>query len=364
MLNDKGERILSRIVKIDNVSIHLNSDFLDIVTVGGWNVIAKRNQFKTGDYAVYIEIDAWVPTEVAPFLTKEGHEPHEYNGVKGERLKTIKLRGVVSQGLLLETSVLPDGIPLEEGYELDKILNIQKWELPTQGGTKIYSNPSGSFPSYIPKTDQERIQNIPELVLAQMFDGKNFFEVTEKLDGTSMTIFMDSESNLHVCSRNYDLKLEDDTFQKSVYGLWLKNNDYLVNLLKSLKLKNIAFQGELCGPGIQKNKYNLQEYKWFIFDIYDIKESRYMNYEERMEAFSKLKNYLLEYNISNTFEHVPFVSVVNTRFPSMLQWLDFAEGPAMLNMNIEREGVVYKCTTKPSISFKVINNKFLLKNGE
>ena len=275
------------------------------------------------------------------------------------------MRGVVSQGLLLETNVLPDGVPLEEGYELDKILNIQKWELPVKEakGT-TYVNPNGSFPSYIPKTDQERLQNIPERVLAQMFDGKNFFEVTEKLDGTSMTIFMDSESQLHVCSRNYDLKLDDDTFFKSVYGMWLMDNDYISGLLKALKLKNMAFQGELCGPGIQKNKYNLDEMKWFIFDVYNIKDSRYLSYEERMEAFTKIKNYLMEYKIENTFEHVPFVSQVNTRFPSMKQWLDFAEGPAILNMKIEREGVVYKCTTNPSVSFKVINNKFLLNNGE
>jgi hypothetical protein len=158
-------RKLARIVKLDDVCKHYNADALDIATVGGWKVVAKRDEFKTGDLAIYIEVDAWVPSTVAPFLTKPGHFPKTYNEVAGERLKTVRLRGQVSQGLILPVGAIDAMGPehdvgfhievrIEEGFDLTEALGIQKWEAPVSAN--LAGNAKGNFPSFISKTDQER----------------------------------------------------------------------------------------------------------------------------------------------------------------------------------------------------------------
>ena len=104
------ERKMATIRRIDAVQEIEGADKIEVAVVGGWKVVVKKGEFKKGELAVYLEIDSWVPTEVAPFLTKAGNKPKEYNGVKGERLRTVKLKKQISQGLLLPISVL-DGIP-------------------------------------------------------------------------------------------------------------------------------------------------------------------------------------------------------------------------------------------------------------
>ena len=95
-----GERMMAWVATIDQVQNHPNADRLDLCRVGGWQVVTLRDEYKEGDRVIYISIDSWVPTEIAPFLSK-GQEPRVYEGVKGERLRTIKLRGELSQGLIL-----------------------------------------------------------------------------------------------------------------------------------------------------------------------------------------------------------------------------------------------------------------------
>lgn len=140
---------------------------------GGWPVVVKKGEYKVGDVAIYLEIDSWVPHELAPFLSK-GQEPREYNGVKGERLRTVKLRGQVSQGLLLPTTILDEkglwplaGDPV--GHDLTAQLGIQKWEPPIPA--QLQGTMKGNFPHFIPKTDQERCQN-----LRKEFDKYQSFE--------------------------------------------------------------------------------------------------------------------------------------------------------------------------------------------
>lgn len=96
-------RKLASLQRIVDVHTHPNADALDIVRVLGWDVVTKRDEYKVGDWVVFLEIDSWVPHRLAPFLSK-GKEPRVYNGIRGEKLKTQKLRGVISQGLVLKLS--------------------------------------------------------------------------------------------------------------------------------------------------------------------------------------------------------------------------------------------------------------------
>lgn len=307
--------------------------------VAGWWVVDSIGKYEINSKVIYLEIDSWIPHTLAPFLTKSGQYPKVFNDVEGQRLKTIKLRGQVSQGLLLPLFSLPAG-DYTEGQDLTEILGIQKYEKPDEFVRN--SQAKGSFPSFIPKTDEPRIQN----------EGRNLdnykaagllFEITEKLDGSSMTVY-NFDDRFGVCSRNIDLKDDDE----SPSTFWVVAKRY--NLQEKLQGRNIAVQGELVGPGIQQNKYQLKEHDFYVFNIFDIDRQEYMTSIDR-HAICELLN----------LKTVPLLShgtpLDNCTVDSLV---NYAEGKSLLNLKVEREGIVYKCITDGSKSFKAISNKWLL----
>lgn len=345
-------RKLATIRRIDEINPIPNADAIEVATVGGWRVVVKKGEFAVGDLAVYCEIDSWIPHDLAPFLSK-GNEPKEYNGVKGERLRTIRLRGQLSQGLLMPRHVVLDKIgEIHEGMDVTDLLGIQKFEPPIPA--QLAGEVLGMFPSAVPKTDQERIQNLSaELATWQGME----FEVTEKLDGTSCTFYLDADGELHVCSRNLDLKRNPEN---TLWRIADKNN--VAEKMLAEGLTNYAIQGEVIGEGIQGNKYNLKGQEFFVFDIYDVATGRYLPSNERFELCVKLGLNKSLFGIA--LPHAPVVDsafVMNCGVEDLLQ---MAEGKSVLNPKTEREGLVFKCTSDTSIHFKAISNKFLLKSGE
>lgn len=327
-------RKLATIRKIDAIHPIEGADAIEAAVVGGWTVVVKRGEFTAGDLAVYLEIDSWVPTELAPFLSK-GQAPREYNGVKGERLRTVKLRGQVSQGLLLPWTVGGEGDDLTEN------LGIQKWEAPIPA--QLAGQVRGNFPGFISKTDQERIQNLTK-ELEQWQDNPQFtWEVTEKLDGSSMTVYVRDEDE-GVCSRNLDLKLDENN---SFWKVAIREN--LIEKIRRTG-RNLALQGELIGEGIQKNPYNIKGQEFHLFDIYDIDRGDYMTPLERRTFCG-----------THGIKHVPVFAkeMVISEFVQGL--LTMAEGKSVLNTKAEREGLVFKCNTFGGPTFKVISNSFLLR---
>ena len=355
------KRKLASTQRIEEVRDIENADAIQAYRVLGWWVVDKKDAHKVGDLVVYLSLDSWVPHELAPFLSK-GSVPREYNGVKGERLRTIKLRGAVSQGLLLKISDLfefiddirlfktkPRGLItrraiLEEGDDVTDMFGIQKWEAPIPA--QLQGQAAGMFPSWGRKTDQERAQNIWDEI-QQHIDKETKFEVTIKLDGSSASYGLSPEGEYVACSRNLSLKTdqEDNTFVNvgRKYDLETK--------LKELG-RPLMISGELCGPGIQKNQEGLKDYQLFVFDIYDPLTMSYLPSSERFEIVNKLG-----------LQHIPVIHQCVTLGELGIQTLDdllnFAEGPS-LNSN-QREGVVFKAVDG-SFSFKAISNKWLIKN--
>jgi len=176
-------RKLASIRKIDAIEPIKGADAIEVAIIGGWKVVVAKDQFSVGHLVIMCEIDSWIPHGLAPFLSK-GKEPREYNGVKGERLRTVKLRGTTSQGLLLPLDILGSDTlsdifdQLEEGFDLTEIMGIQKWEAPIPA--QLSGMAKGNFPSWVPTTDQERVQNLDLENLSEM---NVTWEVTEKLDG-------------------------------------------------------------------------------------------------------------------------------------------------------------------------------------
>ena len=333
-------RKLATIRKIDALTPIDGADAIECATVGGWKVVVKKGEYTVGDLAVYCEIDSWIPTELAPFLSK-GKEPREFEGIKGERLRTIKLRGQLSQGLLLN---LDHAIPWTNSYQLDEdvseVLGIVKWERPMNA--QLAGMARGNFPSLIPKTDQERVQNLIKEVNGAI-EQRMRFEVTEKLEGSSMTVYL-IDGEFGVCSRNLDLKeTEGNTFWQ------VARRDNIEQKMRDETDENwqFAIQGELIGPGIQGNIYKLSAPEFRVFDVYDITNGCYLNPAVRRTLIENMG-----------LNHVPVLTTFMRLLP-VQDLLTLAESKSALNNKVEREGIVFK-EENGGMSFKAISNAYLL----
>jgi len=350
-------RKMATIRKIDAIGPIPGADAIEVATVGGWRVVVKKGEYTAGDLAVYCEIDSFIPSTIAPFLTRPGQYPKTFEGVEGERLRTVSLRKQISQGLLLPLSILdqfdltdcgdkvrPENLVV--GDDVSEVLGITKYEAPIPA--ELAGEVKGMFPSQIPKTDQERIQNLSAEL--EVWKTENLsWEVTEKLDGSSMTVYvMDGE--VGVCSRNLDLKRNPDN------SLWRAAIRH--GLEEKLKIAggNIAVQGELIGNGIQGNMYRMRDQDFYVYNIYDIDAGRYYTPAER-KAFVEVFG----------LNHCPVLHRMTQLLASesVETLLRVAEGKSVMGeiTGPEREGLVFKCNEK-QVSFKAISNRFLMKHGD
>lgn len=341
------DRKLASVRKIEEIQDIPNADAIQAFRVDGWWVVDKKGAHRVGDLVVYLEVDSWVPTELAPFLSK-GKEPREYNNVKGERLRTVRLRGQLSQGLLLPYAVL--GRIAAEGEDVTEELGIQKWEAPIPA--QLAGNARGNFPSIIQKTDQPRIQNCNSTIEHY---GLDTWEVTEKLHGSSFTALLDRDLGFRVCSRNLDLQEDPDNAYWKVaikYDIQAK----LQSLLDRIpECHSVAIQAELCGPGINGNQYGLSKLDLFVFDLL----SRTENMPQMQKSNSQIR---LEIVHELGLKHVPVLAThMKLDKMNVSSVLEFAEGKSLINGS-NREGVVFKSNEHPEISFKAVSNSWLLKN--
>lgn len=320
-----------------------DADFIERIKVDGWKLVSGKGNFKVGDPCVYFEIDSFLPVEPRfEFLRPGFFYEKSYVGT-GFRIRTIKLRGQVSQGLALPLSDFPEVQGLPEGTDVTELLKVTKWEL----APPISADAKGNFPSFFPTTDQERIQNC--------YDSFNegSYEVSIKLDGSSCSFYYNN-GETGVCSRNLELKPEvKSSFTNAFNKIKEVFSEYCVDTNS-----NLVIQGELMGPGIQGNREQLKETEFFAFDIFDIDKQKYLPPHQRRYILKKLD-----------IKSVPilFEDLSITRKTHSLDFLlEMAEGTSY-NKDVTREGLVFKHTTgqtlfdDPIKSFKVISNKYLLK---
>lgn len=333
------ERKMASIREVKAVRDIPNADKIQAYVVDGWTVVGQKGDYSVGDHVVYCEIDSWIPHTLAPFLSK-GKEPRNYNGVLGERLRTIKLRGQISQGLLLSKEVLSDR-EYKLGEDVSVELGITKYEPPLP--VIMSGNAKGVFPSFLIKTDQERIQN---LFAEDLYD---VYEVSEKLDGTSATYFL-KDGEFGVCSRNLELSESEN----NVYWQVAKRENIEAKM-RSVNLSDFAIQGEIVGHGIQGNKYGISTPTLYVFNVFHIPSGRYL---APLAARAVVESMKLKY--------VPLLSDMHI-FKENHRIEDFLEAhdgmKSLLVTDTLAEGVVYKSLTNTNKSFKVISNEWLLRNG-
>lgn len=345
---------VQRVAEVKSIE---GADMICAYKINGWWVVDQVGKYRVGDLTIYCEIDSWIPNTIASFLSK-GKEPREYFGVKGERLRTVRLKGQLSQGLLLSISILDRWDSEEnvqywghqewsEGDDVSEELDIQKWELPIN--PQLAGKMKGNWPHYLQKTDQERIQNI-QREITDAFNNKDAFEVTVKLDGSSCTVYYNN-GEVGVCSRNIDLKLD----QEGNAFVDIAKKTGLIETLPKLN-RNIAVQGELMGPGIQGNKEDFRENRLFVFDVYDIDNQCYFSTYDRMDICREL---LALGGCNLDLAPLDHPNVMTLPTDNIDELLKMAEGKS-INAKV-REGIVFK-RVDGKFSFKIINNEFLLRD--
>lgn len=324
------------------------ADRIEIAVINNWKVVvAKDVGHKIGDHVVYCEIDSFLPIEPEfEFLRKTSYK--KMGDEEGFRLKTIRLRGQVSQGLILP---LKDAYQIYqrkapnidmvwfEGLDVTDMLGIVKYEPPVPA--QLAGQVKGLFPSFISKTDEERVQNLTDEYTGYTLRSDHQFFATEKLDGSSSTFFFNN-GEFGVCSRNLELKETDDnTFWKLARSLKLEEK------LRELG-RNLALQGELIGEGIQGNPYKIKGQTVKFFNVFDIEKYEKVSFQEFQEIIEKLG-----------LESVPVVSSPFLLPNSVEEMIKEADGKSILNPSVSREGLVIR-SMDMSISFKAISNNWLL----
>ena len=233
-------------------------------------------------------------------------------------------------------------LEIKNGLDVTNYLGVLKWEPPASYG--MGGSARGNFPSHLtPKTDQERVENMKKAFHKIAQSGKTLtLEETEKLEGMSCTI-LKNEGDIHVCSRNVDLSDEEG----NVY--WeVARSSGILDILSSDDIGNISIQGEIVGPKIQGNYYGLNDFQFYVYNIYDIDKRDYWDSDVR-QAFTNAHN----------LKHVPVLGRIP--FNSDVQfYIDRANGAmSLINPEKMREGNVYKCVEDPSLSFKAISREYL-----
>lgn len=343
----KDKRSLAHIERIKELRSIPNADRIEVAKVLGWDVVVLKGEFNVGDLCVYFEIDSVIPKQPWSEFLVNKNKPD-----KPIRLRTVKLRGQISQGLAMPLTIINDHMSRfknfdpKEGDDLADIIGVEKYVAPISA--ELAGKVLGNLPWFVPKTDEERIQNIPDII--KEIAGINLY-VTVKLNGTSGSIyfFENAEHPFGVCSRN--LLWTDD----EAHTLWKLAHKY--DLLTKLPASgNYVIQGEVCGPGIQKNQLGLKEHDFFVFNVYDIEEKRYLDYMEFINFCTRLD---LK-TVPVVMEH--FVFTGEETVDDVLQISDGEYDNGHL-----REGIVirpmkeaYSETLKGRLSFKAVSNKYLL----
>lgn len=333
------ERTLVTVQKILDLQPIPGADAIEVAQVLGWKCVVKRGEFSVGDICAYFEVDSLLPVSPWTDFLRKG-DPRPF------RLRTVTLRKQRSQGLALpfgKLPVLPTTVKFEIGEDITEALGVTKWEM--QVPAELAGICKGNFPSFIPKTDEPRLQSNPGVI--KEIQGIRM-RGTLKMDGTSMTMFR--TDRFGVCSRNMELCESDSN------AYWKMANE--LNLQRFTG--DWAIQGELCGPSIQGNRIGLTKPTFYAFSLYDIEEGRFLNHDRMAE-----------------FCAVAGINVVPTVFDGIVdptwgveEFLDFANKQVYQN-GLPAEGVVWRPVYEAHsealngrLSFKTISNVFIDKYKE
>jgi RNA ligase (TIGR02306 family) len=346
-------RKLATIQRITNLTPIPDADKIEVAQVLGWKVVVKKGEFHVGSLVVYCEIDSLLPKD---------REEFEFLKHNNYRIRTVKLRGQVSQGICFPLDILNNNTRwhIEElersrltlhdladspvGFDVTEELGIEKYEAPIPA--ELAGDAKGGFPSFMMITDEDRIQILPHIPVE--YAGQSFV-ATEKLDGSSGSFYW-KDGVFGVCGRNWEY------YESPTNSFWKFARQNFMEEKLGVLGRNLGLQGEIIGEGIQKNKYKLRGQTVRFFRMFDIDKYEFLPYHEMVEIIDYLR-----------LETVPILDMDYILPASVDEILAYAEGKSQLNPQTEREGVVFvrhEVKNQGRLSFKAISNKFLIKNEE
>lgn len=360
-------RKLASIKTVSDIIPIKGRDRIVLAIIDGWSVIVKKDEFKPGDRCVYIEIDSVLPEKPEfEFLRKNNF-----------RIKTMKMAGVISQGICFPLDILPKKARGE--YEIDEdvtdIIGIKQYEktmdkersdktpVPKRKYPKFLmrmawfrklvlpKKENKGFPTFVSKTDETRIQNIPHVL-----KNKEPWIATEKIDGQSGTFclvrhkskfpFFKDKFEYIVCSRNLRLWTKDNS------SYWKVSDKYMIKDVLTTLIGDkdwIRLQGECIAPNVQGNKYKVEDADFYAFNL--------IFPDGRLNSIHA-KNILESCGIQ-------FVPILDEKFilpDTVNEILEYAHGRSKIG-NTLREGVVFR-SLDGVLSFKAVDPLFLLKYDE
>lgn len=332
------ERKLASIQVIHDLQPIPGADAILCAKVLGWELVVKKTEFQVGDKCVFFEIDAIIPNQPwSAHLCRDG---------KPLRVRTIRLRKQLSQGVALPITLLPPG-DYAEGQDVTLEAGVTKWE--PQIPPELQGKVKGTRPSWIPKTDEPRLQSDPDALQELLSLGCDIVG-TVKMDGSSVTAYL-KDGVFGVTSRNMELiETEDNAYWKTV-----RKNNVEQKMRLWFENKNVALQGELVGPGIQGNRAGLTELDIHWFNLFNIDTSVYLSTEELYHFTQKTQLEMVAIIFSGELPHgtnvVSLLKIAND--------LNYSNG-------LPAEGIVwrpveetYSNTLKGRLSVKTISNRFL-----
>lgn len=434
-------RALVKVVVVDSLSAIKKADFVELAHVGGWQCVVKKDEFKPGDRVMYVEIDSLLPISqpAFAFLAERTEGLKTIDGIVYSRIRTIKLRGELSQGLILP---LPEKFQAEKvGTNLTNKLDVRKWEeiILNSSGLDARLNGSGKtwfehliklvagkpapsqfspWPTTLSKSEQERVQNVGNH-FAEAANNGELFEETVKLDGQSMTVFdvaIGGERVSGVCSRNYELSLDDIhfTWEQAIRrcvaqnlitlgsgmstALRIAKRTYTSIRNKELTVyaglkeffsrkffwftglsRVISARGESCVAYTLDNQvlHNLSKWNTLNNDLISVQgelvgpgiQNNYEQVETRQfyvyQLYRNGNQKVLPEEARRITEELglKYVPVLNTTTPlpkTVKDALKRAVGKGALNSEVKREGIVFKSVSR-DFSFKVISNEYLIQ---
>lgn len=357
---------------------------LDVATVrGGWTVVVEHDAWQVDESVLYFEIDSFIPAKDGRFGWEDYDSMCEYHGERGYRVNSKMFGKQISQGLILDIEMFPEvneslqglvkehgeveGMRMAQEMAFEDILGVKKWEIPAEAQGQVL----GRAPPFFHRPGCARAQNLPDLFTTKyLYDD---FQVTEKLDGVSMTVYRvqkgsrwhaclptlppgstqeDGTARVGVASRTEDLDEKGD----SSYWQAAKLID-LPGKIHKLGPPNIAVQGELIGPTIRNNSLRFapdEPHQFVVFQIYNIDSQRWMDPRKVLELCD-----------AHGLPHVPIIGKFRLRdFATNLREL-LAKADGVGYRGHMREGLVFKALSRSEdFAFKVISNQWLLEQGE
>lgn len=340
-------RKLASIQKIAALEPIEGADKIEKATILGWHLVVKKGEFNIGDPCVYFEVDSLLPLESQfSFLDRGGNKKKillDGKEIEGYRLKTIRLRGQVSQGLALPLSEFPQLQNVHEGDDVSELLHVYKYEPPMPAN--LVGKAKGMRPDFVPKTDEMRIQTVPQVL--ERHKGVECY-VSEKVDGSSISVYY-HEKQFGVCSRNLELLQDDEN------TLWKTALDMELDKKLAEIGRNLVLQGEITGEGIQKNTLKIKGQTIYFFSAYDPDTRTYLDFDAFVDLMKQMG--------------LPTVPIIDDHFildHTVDSLVAYATRKSMANPDSWAEGVVIRSKKEMydeelgRLSFKVVNPEFLL----